>query len=95
MTRNRVVVPAVLGLAALCLATSCKPPGDVSQSASGSSNRTPQVYVVNYPLRYFAERIGGEAVEVHFPVPGNVDPAFWNPDAEAVARFQADFLCRE
>ncbi len=26
------------------------------------------VYVVNYPLKYFAERIGGDNVKVVFPV---------------------------
>ena len=37
------------------------------------------VYTVNYPLAYFAERIGGEAVEVHFPAPPDEDPAYWEP----------------
>ena len=27
------------------------------------------VYVVNYPLKYFAERVGGEHVRVVFPGP--------------------------
>ncbi|RLA05886.1 MAG: zinc ABC transporter substrate-binding protein, partial [Gammaproteobacteria bacterium] len=44
---------------------------------------------VNYPLAYFAERIGGEQVEVGFPVPADVDPAFWSPAADAVAAYQA------
>lgn len=47
------------------------------------------VAAVNYPLAYFAERIGGDLVDVVFPVPGDVDPAFWNPSAEGVAAFQA------
>jgi zinc transport system substrate-binding protein len=47
------------------------------------------VYTVNYPLAYFAERIGGEHVEVVFPAPPDVDPAEWSPDAETIARFQA------
>ena len=33
------------------------------------------VYVVNYPLEYFAGRVGGEHVEVFLPVPANADPA--------------------
>ena len=41
------------------------------------------VYAVNYPLAYFAERIGGDLVEVVFPAPVDEDPAFWNPSAEA------------
>jgi ABC-type Zn uptake system ZnuABC Zn-binding protein ZnuA len=31
------------------------------------------VYVVNYPLQYFAERIGGEHVTVVFPAPADVE----------------------
>jgi len=46
------------------------------------------VYVVNYPLKYFAERIAGEHARVVFPVPGNVDPAFWMPDAETIQQYQ-------
>lgn len=47
------------------------------------------VYVVNYPLQYFAERIGGEQVHVVFPAPADEDPAFWKPDVETIAAFQA------
>ena len=49
----------------------------------------PTVYVVNYPLAYFAERIGGEQIEVVFPAPVDGDPAFWQPDVDAIAGFQA------
>jgi zinc transport system substrate-binding protein len=47
------------------------------------------IYTVNYPLAYFAERIGGDLVEVHFPAPGDEDPAFWSPDADTIAAYQA------
>ncbi len=51
------------------------------------------VYTVNYPLTYFAERIGGEHVNVVFPAPPNVDPAFWIPDTETVRKYQqADLI---
>jgi len=51
------------------------------------------VYTVNYPLAYFAERIGGTEVKVTFPAPRDVDPAFWNPDAATVQRYQkADLI---
>ena len=49
----------------------------------------PTVYTVNYPLQYFAERIGGAQVRVVFPAPADVDPAFWSPDVETIASFQA------
>jgi len=48
-----------------------------------------RVYTVNYPLAYFAERIAGDLAEVTFPVPPDVDPAFWMPDAETIAAYQA------
>jgi len=51
------------------------------------------IYTVNYPLAYFAERIGGDLVEVHFPAPGDEDPAFWSPDADTIAAYQgADLI---
>ncbi len=51
------------------------------------------VYVVNYPLQYFAERIGGEHVNISFPAPADVDPAYWSPDPETVAAYQdADLI---
>ena len=49
----------------------------------------PAVYTVNYPLQYFAERIGGAQVRVVFPAPADVDPAFWAPGVETIAAFQA------
>lgn len=51
------------------------------------------VYPVNYPLTYFAERIGGEHVDVIFPAPPDVDPAFWTPDTDTVRKYQqADLI---
>jgi zinc transport system substrate-binding protein len=50
--------------------------------------RKPAVYTVNYPLAYFAERIGGEAIEVVFPAIEG-DPAFWRPSTEDVSAFQS------
>jgi zinc transport system substrate-binding protein len=60
-----------------------------SSSVETKANGKPQVLVANYPLKYFAERIGGSAVEVVFPAPGDEDPAFWQPDDAAVAKFQS------
>ena len=51
------------------------------------------VYVVNYPLQYFAERIGGPDVRVVFPAPADGDPAFWKPSLEQIAAYQkADLI---
>jgi len=57
------------------------------------SARVPDVYAVNYPLAYFAGRIGGPAVSVVFPAPADVDPAFWNPAPGVIADYQrADLI---
>ncbi|NOR22955.1 MAG: zinc ABC transporter solute-binding protein, partial [Desulforhopalus sp.] len=51
------------------------------------------IYTVNYPLAYFAERIGGEHINVVFPAPPDVDPAFWIPDEATVRKYQqADLI---
>ena len=51
------------------------------------------VYVVNYPLKYFAERIGGNQVKVEFPAPAGDDPAYWNPDLATILAYQkADLI---
>jgi zinc transport system substrate-binding protein len=46
------------------------------------------VYTVNYPLAYFAERIGADQVEVVFPAPADVDPAYWMPDKSTITAYQ-------
>lgn len=51
------------------------------------------IYVVNYPLKYFAERIAGEHATVVFPAPADVDPACWMPDRKTIADYQqADLI---
>jgi zinc transport system substrate-binding protein len=51
------------------------------------------VYTVNYPLAFFAGRIGDSGVRVELPVPGDIDPAFWAPEAESILAFQqADLI---
>lgn len=71
------------------LLSACKPSAPESPAAAPAKSGKPQVYVANYPLFYFASRIGGEAVEVHFPAPADEDPAFWQPDDATIARYQA------
>lgn len=89
-----------LSCLALLLAA-CKPSSDKQEAASStaaeapaaSKSGKPQVLVANYPLQYFAQRIGGDAVEVRFPAPKDEDPAFWQPDDAAIAAFQgADLI---
>jgi len=75
-----------IALLSLLLLAAC---GRESTPGTASKfNGKPQVLVANYPLKYFAERIGGSAVEVLFPAPGDEDPAFWQPDDAAITKFQ-------
>jgi len=61
----------------------CKPAGKPLRVKPGKL----LVCAVNYPLAYFAERIGGDLIEVHFPkIDG--DPAFWKPSRVDIRKFQ-------
>ena len=63
------------------------------QTGKSTAADTLTVYVVNYPLKYFAERIGDEHVKVVFPAPAEVDPAYWIPDTATIAAYQqADLI---
>ncbi|MEL6385057.1 MAG: metal ABC transporter substrate-binding protein, partial [Cyanobacteria bacterium J06626_18] len=70
-------------------------PSDTDEASPGDTAAAdqPLVYVANYPLQYFAERIGGEQIQVELPVPGDIDPAFWEPTADELAQLQeADLI---
>lgn len=51
--------------------------------------RKTRVYTVNYPLAWLTETIGGDLVEVSFPAPADIDPQYWQPGPEVIARYQA------
>jgi len=51
-----------------------------------------RVAAVNGPLAYFARALGGEAVELYFPVPDGVDPASWRPTIAEIAEYQKSDL---
>ena len=73
----------------LTIATGC---GSDQAESPAIDGPVPVVYTVNYPLSYFAERIGGDAVEVVFPDMDG-DPAYWQPTPEQVSSFQeADLI---
>jgi zinc transport system substrate-binding protein len=76
-----------LALLSLLLLAACG--REASPSVASKLGGKPQVLVANYPLKYFADRIGGSTVEVVFPAPGDEDPAFWQPDDAAIAKFQS------
>jgi zinc transport system substrate-binding protein len=77
-----------------CLAAlACSPPAGERTEVAGDEPGALSVYVVNYPLQYMAEQIGGEHVDVVLPAPPDVDPALWSPGPETVAAYQdADLI---
>ncbi len=79
------MVLAILGIG--LLVAGCG--GEKKETPSDRDEGRLIVAAVNYPLAYFAGRIGGDLVDVVYSVPGDVDPAFWNPSSEDVATFQA------
>ena len=71
--------------------TSCSESKEQFQSSPSPttiSNNKPIIYVTNYPLKYFSDRIGGKTIQVKFPIPPGVDPAFWQPDSNIITQFQ-------
>jgi zinc transport system substrate-binding protein len=71
---------------------SARPPQTLASSGAPVSGRL-RVWVVNHPLEYLAGRVGGEAVEVAFPAPPDVDPATWSPSPEVILDYQkADLI---
>ena len=51
------------------------------------------VYTTFYPMTYFAQRIGGEHVEVVCPLPQDADPISWMPGANTIQAYQkADLI---
>ena len=85
---NRTVIMFLLVVAAGCSPRAESPPAERPET-----DRRPAVYAVNYPLAYFAERVGGEHIEVVFPAPADIDPAFWRPGVETIGKYQrADLI---
>lgn len=74
-------------LACTCVAFACTK-GEPPAETVDAKNELPQVYAVNYPLAYFAERIAGASIHVVFPAPPDVDPAYWSPSADIIADYQ-------
>ena len=48
-----------------------------------------KVVSVNYPLHYFAQKIGGDLIDAIYPVPSNRDPAYWKPNENELLIFQS------
>ena len=88
----RVFNSIVVTLAVLLASCGGNGSGKVAPVAEETTDKL-VIYTVNYPLAYFAERIGGDLVEVVFPAPADKDPAYWSPDADTIAAYQgADLI---
>ncbi|MEH6634174.1 MAG: metal ABC transporter substrate-binding protein [Halioglobus sp.] len=62
-------------------------------NSEGTGQRPLEIYTVNYPLAWGAKQLLGGAGQVRFPVPADIDPAFWQPDLNEVVAFQqADMI---
>ena len=85
LDRKRIGPFAALALSAVLVGCGERRQADSAESAVSDDDGKLSVYVVNYPLQYFAERIGGDRVQVTLPAPADVDPAYWSPDAATVA----------
>jgi zinc transport system substrate-binding protein len=82
-------VPALAALIALATtAVGCKKEVASSRAPEPGQAGSPSIYVVNYPLEYFAERMAPSGTRVVFPVDEGVDPAFWKPSAEVIQEYQ-------
>jgi zinc transport system substrate-binding protein len=51
-----------------------------------------KIYVTNYPLKYFTERIAGNHFNVILPVPRGLNPIFWMPSPKTLSAMQKSDL---
>ena len=73
-------------LVGVCSLACC---GRSDQPRGADNGSTPTIYTSFYPTKYFAERIGGEHIEVVCPLPADADPIFWQPTRDDIAAFHS------
>jgi zinc transport system substrate-binding protein len=81
LTRSAPRLLAALTVAGALLAAAMTLPA--------AAQERPRVVAVNHALASLAARLGGDAVEVVFPVPDGTDPAFWRPAIADIAAIQS------
>jgi zinc transport system substrate-binding protein len=87
------VVAFLFVAVAIAFAGCARESGSVGTPSGTDAAATLSVYTVNYPLQYFAQRIGGDRVSVEFPAPADIDPAFWRPVPNVIVAYQqADLI---
>jgi len=80
----------ILLILAVFVLLSC---GEKKNQQEINTSLKPKVAVVNYPLNYFTNRIADNIVDVVYPVPGDIDPAYWEPEPQQVELYQdADLI---
>lgn len=84
MMKSSLLIAAVAGLS---LSGCAAPEG--GGEAPAPAGAKPVIYVSNYPLKYFTEKIGLPVVEVRYAPPADVDPAYWTPSDEEIRAMQA------
>lgn len=79
--------------ACLLVTAACEKATEQPAVVDPAAGKILNIYTVNYPLAYFARRIGGEFVTVNFPAPAGVDPAIWRPAPQVILDYQqADLI---
>ena len=80
----------ILLILAASILLSC---GEKKDQQETNTSQKLKVAVVNYPLNYFTKRISNNIVDVVYPVPGDIDPAYWEPKPQQVVLYQnADLI---
>lgn len=75
------------------LLAACKPGSPSGEAGKSTGTGRLQIQVANYPMAYFAERIGGTEVDVVLAAPRDEDPAFWQPTEKEIGAMQnADLI---
>lgn len=78
-------LPLLAALTLLALAVT-------SPTHSQANEESPYIVAVNAPLAYFAQRLGGDAVDVRLLAPPGSDPAQWRPSVEDAVAIQGAAL---
>ncbi len=91
--RKQNVTKASIIIFALTMLLGCSDEqGEGKSPPNNEQNARPVVYVSNYPLKYFAERMA-PWIEVRFPANVSGDPAYWKPTPQQVSAMQqADLI---
>ena len=84
---QKIIIAMLIGI----VISSCQ--SNSKDKKEVQSNDKIKVFAVNYPLLYFAERIGGEYIDLIYPIPIDIDPAYWEPSEQALGEIQkADLI---